>query len=127
VTSRPAPARIAVAAALDVATILIFVAIGREEHDDGTPATPYLEVAAPFLIGLVVAWAAMRVWQRPLEWRTGLAVWAITVLLGMILRRTLFDDGTALAFVIVASAFLGVTIVGWRFLASLIERDATRP
>ena len=33
---------------------------------------------------------------------------------GLLLRRTVWDRGTAVAFVIVATAFLGVVIVGWR-------------
>ena len=110
--------RIVPAAMLDVASIVIFVALGREEHDDVEEASSFFEVLAPFAIALVVAWATTRAWRRPFAWQTGVEVWAITVLLGMALRRMLFDDGTAFAFILVTSAFLGVTIIGWRLLAS---------
>jgi hypothetical protein len=33
----------------------------------------------------------------------------------MVLRRFVFDRGTALAFIIVASAFTLLFLVGWRF------------
>jgi hypothetical protein len=124
VRSGPSSRPLAVAAALDVGAVALFVAIGREEHDDGTPATPYFEVAAPFLIALLVGWVVLRAWRQPASLRTGVGVWMITVALGMIVRRTVFDDGTALAFVIVATLFLGVTIVGWRLLATRIESGA---
>ena len=47
---------------------------------------------------------------------TGLTIWPITVLVGMIVRNLVFDRGTATSFVIVATIFLGVTLVGWRAL-----------
>ena len=44
----------------------------------------------------------------------------------MLLRRTLWDRGTALAFVVVATAFLGAVIVGWRAVHGLIGRPRWR-
>jgi hypothetical protein len=38
--------------------------------------------------------------------------------MGMVLRNLVFDRGTAPAFVIVATAFLGATMLGWRRLAT---------
>jgi uncharacterized membrane protein required for colicin V production len=43
----------------------------------------------------------------------------------MLLRNLLFDDGTATAFVIVATLFLGVFIVGWRLAFAAIDRRRT--
>jgi hypothetical protein len=75
------------------------------------------ETAAPFLIALAVSWMAWRVWNQPSTAGTGVRVWLTTVVLGMLLRRLVFDDGTATSFVIVATAFLGVFLVGWRGIA----------
>jgi hypothetical protein len=40
-----------------------------------------------------------------------------TIVLGMLLRNIVFDDGTATAFIIVATVFLGTLLNGWRLLA----------
>ena len=42
----------------------------------------------------------------------------------MVLRRTLFDRGTAFSFIVVASVFTGVLLIGWRLVASRITRDS---
>jgi FtsH-binding integral membrane protein len=103
--------------ALDVVSVLLFVVIGRRQHDEGSTLGGIAKTALPFLIALLVGWAVSRAWKRPFEGPTGLNVWLITVALGLVLRRTVFDRGTATAFVIVATVFLGVTLLGWRFLA----------
>jgi hypothetical protein len=115
--------RVAIAVALDVASIVVFVAIGRQEHDDdGNGGDNVLEIAAPFLIGLVAGWLVARAWRDPWSLRTGLVVWPVTVVVGMLLRRLVWDDGTALAFVIVASAFTALCLLGWRAIARLWSR-----
>jgi predicted nicotinamide N-methyase len=38
--------------------------------------------------------------------------------MGMVLRNLVFDLGTAPAFVVVATLFLGATMLGWRRLAA---------
>ena len=114
--------RIATAVGLDVFVVILFVAIGRREHEQSSAFTDVLETGAPFLIGLAVAWLVTRAWRRPTTLPIGLAVWPITVLVGMIVRRTLFDRGTATAFVIVATLFLGAGLVAWRAGWRLIER-----
>jgi hypothetical protein len=43
----------------------------------------------------------------------------------MLLRRFVFDDGTALSFLLVAAAFLMLSMVGWRMIALTIERRAS--
>jgi hypothetical protein len=117
--------RTPLAAALDTASVVLFVAIGRREHEQDSAISGLVSTAAPFLIALVVAWLVLRVWRRPTDWRIGVGVWAIVVTAGMVLRRAAFDDGTALSFVIVASCFLASTLIGWRLLAGL--RDRARP
>jgi hypothetical protein len=108
------------AAALDAAAVVVFVAVGRRNHDEGSALGGIVETAAPFLIGLAVAWLTTRAWKRPASLLTGLAVWPITVLVGMVVRRTVFDEGTATSFVIVATLFLGACFLGWR-----VARSAT--
>jgi hypothetical protein len=114
--------RLELAIGLDVFVVVLFVAIGRRTHDEGSAFAGVIKTALPFLLGLGAAWVAVRAWRRPTAVLTGLAIWPLTVLIGMILRRTAFDSGTATAFVVVATLFLGAGLVGWRWVAGLLRR-----
>ncbi len=118
------PQRAPWAAALDAASVVLFVAIGRRNHDEDPGIAGLVETAAPFLIGLAVSWIAISAWNRPTTLGTGIGVWLGTVAFGMALRRLAFDEGIALSFVIVATAFLGLFLVGWRALVALRDRRA---
>jgi hypothetical protein len=50
--------RVRIAVALDIAVIVVFVAIGRRNHDEGSGFGEVLRIAAPFLIGLAAGWIA---------------------------------------------------------------------
>ncbi len=117
--------RLPVAIGLDVFFVVLFSALGRRTHDEGGAFVDVIETAAPFLIGLAIAWVLLRVWRRPTAVPIGLAVWPITLLVGMIVRRTVFDRGTATAFVVVATLFIGACLVGWRLALSAWERRQT--
>ena len=104
-------------AVADVLCIVIFVAIGRKNHDEGEAAVGIFRVAAPFLIAAAAGWLATQAWKKPLELRTGVIIWLTTIILGMVLRHFVFDDGTATAFIIVATVFLCAFLNGWRALA----------
>jgi len=105
------------AGAADVICVLAFVLAGRRSHDEGSGLGAVLEVAAPFLVALAVGWLVARAWRRPAELRTGVTVWIVTVVVGMVLRRAVFDCGTAVSFVVVATIVLGALLVGWRAAA----------
>jgi hypothetical protein len=106
------------AAAADIVAILVFVAIGRRSHDEGDTIGGILTVAAPFLIALAVGWVIARAWTHPTRVASGFVIWPITVALGMVLRNLVFDRGTALPFVIVATCVTGVFLVGWRMVVN---------
>ncbi len=114
---------VAIAAGLDAFAVLVFVVIGRRNHQQGNALDATVETALPFLLGLAVAWAATRAWRRPTTLLTAVAIWPVTVLVGMLLRRWLFDGGTAASFVVVATLFLGTCFVGWRALYRMRERS----
>lgn len=118
--------RLGVAVGLDTFTVVLFVAIGRRNHDESDAVVALIETAAPFLIGLATAWVVVRAWRRPTRVVTGLAIWPVTVLVGMVVRNLVFDDGTAAPFVVVATVFLGACLVGWRLAAGAIERRRVR-
>jgi len=114
--------RVAIAAVADIVSILVFVAIGRRNHDEGETVDAIFTVAAPFLIGLVVGWIVARAWTRPMQVDAALIIWPITVAVGMVLRNLVFDRGTALPFIIVATIVTGVFLVGWRLVAARLSR-----
>jgi hypothetical protein len=118
--------RLAIAVGLDVFVVVLFVAIGRRNHHEGSAFVEVIETALPFLIGLATGWAIARGWKRPMSLLTGLVVWPTTLLVGMIVRNLVFDRGTATSFVIVATLFLGAGVMGWRIAAAqLIRRQRT--
>lgn len=108
--------RVAIAAALDVAAIVLFVVIGRRSHDEGgSVVVEAAKVAAPFLLALALGWVIARAWAAPFApIPTGIVVWLVTIVAGLLLRRFVFDGGTALPFIIVASLFTLLLLVGWR-------------
>lgn len=106
------PARIAG----DLVLILVFAVIGRASHGEALSVGGVLLTAWPFLlaglIGSVLACAVLR-----LGWlRQGLLVWAITVVVGMLLRG-ITGGGLAMGFLIVATIVLAVFLIGWRMIA----------
>jgi branched-subunit amino acid permease len=111
---------------LDAVAVLVFTVLGRRTHEEALGLTGVLEVAAPFLLAMVAGWLVSRAWRRPAWLGTGVVVWAVTVALGMLLRRTLFDRGTALSFVIVATLFLAAAMLGWRLVATAVTARTTR-
>lgn len=109
--------RVETAVGVDIFIVVLFVAIGRRNHDENPGISGLVDTAAPFVIGLGLAWLVAQVWKQPIALRTGLVIWILTVAVGMVCRQLFFDEGTAASFVIVASVFLGTFINGWRALA----------
>ncbi|HZI45958.1 MAG TPA: DUF3054 domain-containing protein [Ilumatobacter sp.] len=116
----------AYALGLDVLSVMVFVVIGRRSHDEGSAVTGVFETAAPFLIGVGVAWLIVRGWRWPLAILTGLVIWPITLLVGMMCRNLIFGRDTPASFVIVATIFLGLCFVGWRTAARALTRRRQR-
>jgi Protein of unknown function (DUF3054) len=110
--------RAVIAALADIAAIVVFVAIGRRNHDEGEAVDGIITVAAPFLIALVAGWVVARAWARPMQVEAAFIIWPVTVALGMVLRNVVFDRGTALPFIIVATLVTGVFLVGWRMVVA---------
>lgn len=111
--------------ALDAVLVVAFAATGRATHD-GDVWSGLAVTAWPFLAALVAGWLVTRAWRAPsAPVRVGIGVWLTTVVGGMLLRA-LSGQGTAIAFVVVATATLFVALVGWRFVAALVRRSRTR-
>lgn len=94
--------------------VLVFVVIGRAAHARGVTVGGVASTAWPFLVGLGVGWALVAARRaEPLGVVAGVVACLATVVVGMVLR-VLAGQGTAAAFVLVALAFLGAGMVGWR-------------
>ncbi len=118
------PRAIAVALLLDIALVVAFAALGRASHDSDVFGGLW-QTAWPFLLGLALGWLVTLAWRAPLApVRTGLGIWAATVIGGMLLRAA-SGQGTAPAFIIVATLTLLVLLVGWRVIAALVARRRT--
>lgn len=106
----------------DAALVLLFAGLGRSSHARDATVLGLFETAWPFLAGLAITWVSARISRRPLAVvKSGIPVWLGSVAIGMILRA-LTGQGTALAFVIVATVTLGVFLLGWRALVALFGR-----
>lgn len=108
---------------LDAVAVVVFVAVGRDEHQQTSTIGDILTVAAPFLIGL--GGGAALAWWRTRDLRSfpaGLIIVVTTLVVGMVLRRTVWDRGTALAFVLVTAGFLTVCLLGWRLIGRTFRR-----
>ena len=108
--------------AFDALCVLLMVVIGTRNHDTDTGIIGILFVAAPFWIALSLAHLAPLLQRKNRKDPNTYVVWGYTVVMGMLLRNLVFDRGTAVAFVIVATIFLGITMFGWR---ALLARRAT--
>ena len=125
---------------LDIASVVIFVVIGRASHVKGESLAGIASTSWPFLCGLAAGWAlslAGRMRHRPAKsvvdyaidvmpwpvavWPAGVVVWVCTVGFGMVLR-VVSGQGTAAAFIVVALVFLGLFLLGWRLAARLVTR-----
>ena len=111
--------------AIDAALVVLFVFIGTRNHDTNEDAAGVAATAAPFLIGLLVGWLGARAWRSPNAVSSGIAVWISTVVVGMLLRRFVWDDGTAGAFILVASIFNALTLICWRLVRENIVSRRT--
>ena len=134
--TRPSPAtpaarpssrrRAAAAVALDAGCVLVFVAIGRASHHHGESLSGLASTAWPFLAGLAAGLLVTRGWRRPAAIvPAGLGAWLGAVVIGMLLR-VLAGQGTAVAFVGVALAFLGLFLLGWRAAAAAYQATLAR-
>jgi peptidoglycan/LPS O-acetylase OafA/YrhL len=110
----------AAAAALDLGAVALFVVIGRASHHHGESPAGIASTAWPFVAGLVAGWLVVAR-RSPATMPAGAVVCAATVAVGMVLR-VVAGQGTAAAFVAVATGFLGAVMLGGRFLLRRVRR-----
>lgn len=108
---------------IDLILVAVFATIGRASHQESLAPSGIFHTAWPFMTALLVAWAVMLLRKRPTATLgAGVFVWLVTVVGGMFLRRWA-GDGTATAFIIVATIVLAVFLVGWRLIWTKVRRS----
>ena len=113
--------RIWPALAADVICILVFAIVGRSSHAETTDLAGVLSTAWPFLAGYALGLTLARSWRHPVARPSALILWASTVVVGMAFR-VLTGAGVQLSFVVVTALVLGLLLLGWRGLWSLVQR-----
>lgn len=108
--------------AIDLLLVAVFAVIGRLSHYGSLTPGGWWETAWPFLAGTLLARLALRLLHRHGgAVASGLVVWLGTLVVGMLLRQV-SGQGTAPAFVIVATLTLGLLLVVPRVVARLSAR-----
>jgi hypothetical protein len=115
-------AAVRAAVAADLAAVLIFVALGRTSHREGGAVAGFVTTAWPFLAGCVAGWLLILLARRggrvsaDRSMTAGTVVLAATVAMGMTLRRLFTGGGTPVSFLVVATTFLALFLLGWRLV-----------
>ncbi|WP_043673614.1 DUF3054 domain-containing protein [Clavibacter michiganensis] len=114
------------AGVLDAALVVVFVLIGRASHGEDLAPSGVLGTAWPFLAGGLVGWIVARAWRAPSHVvPTGLIVWGVTVVVGMVLRA-LTGEGVVVPFLITTAIILAILMLGWRAISALVVRRRAR-
>jgi hypothetical protein len=113
-----------VAPALDAVCLIVFVAIGREQHDlNSTGVGWYLTVLWPLALGFAVGALATRLYTHSERWGLRLVgTVAIAAILDALLRGTFTDRGYLSVFTIVLFLFNCLTTFGWRLIWLTVAR-----
>ncbi len=96
---------------IDLLLVGVFAVIGRLSHYGTLTIGGWWTTAWPFLVGTLLAWAVLRSTRRaPAAITSGVVVWLGALVAGMVLRQV-SGQGTATAFVVVATLVLGALLV----------------
>lgn len=106
----------------DVVLVIVFAAIGRGTHQESNAVLGALDTAWPFLVGLAIGWViCLAAKLDPMRaWPSGTVLAVAAVVVGMLLRWAT-GEGTAVAFIMVATGFNLATLMGWRALAQVTQ------
>ena len=109
--------------AADLLCVLVFVVVGKIDHETGTAVAAVAGTAWPFLVGLAVGWLVLLAGRRePSSIGSGVLLWLATLVVGMVIRG--LGDGRVphWSFMIVAGVVTGVFLVGWRAVRAMLVR-----
>lgn len=106
----------------DVAVLLLFAAIGRQNHGESNPLSAIIGTALPFIIAWsLVGWVAKQIQPRPRWqwiWQSALAN-IVACALGLGLRALWLQRGIPLSFALVALAVTTLFLIVVRIAYSV--------
>lgn len=113
---------------IDAVLVVGFATFGRGAHSEGFGVAQVWGTSWPFLVGLVAGWVLVLATRRaPTAVSSGVALWLVTLVGGMVIRG--LGDGRVphWSFMIVAAIATGVFLVGWRAIrAAVVRRRSSR-
>ncbi len=109
---------------LDAACLVVFVAIGREQHSlDSTGVTWFLTVLWPLAAGWAVGALVTKLYTRGERWGLRLAgTVVIAAVLDAVLRGTFTGRGYISVFTVVLFVFLSLITFAWRLVWLSVAR-----
>lgn len=108
---------------IDAALITIFAGLGIASHNGSLDPMSIARVALPFLLPYLLLAATIKPTRLIHNiFPAGVGLWLVTVVLGPILRAALFDDTSAVAFMLVTAGVLALFLLGRRSISTLITR-----
>lgn len=110
---------------IDLVLVVVFCVIGRLSHAEGIfgDLAGLLGTIWPFVAALLIAHVVLMIRRvRRERMLPGLSIWAVTVVLGLVLRAV-SGQGTALPFIIVTTLMLALFLLGWRAVLALVRRS----
>ena len=115
--------RKAALAAGDVVSLVIFTVIGLIHHEGGVTLGALLEVVLPIVAVGAVAARIFGTYRRP-GLATLLPTWLVSVPVGLLIRKALFDTPdtwhSTAVFLGVAMAFTLLFLLAWRLVARFV-------
>ena len=85
-----------------------------------------VRIVGGFVVANLVGWIVARAWRSPSRVvPTGLLVWGVTLVVGMVLRA-LSGEGVVIPFVITTAIILALLMLGWRAISALVVRRRAR-
>lgn len=109
--------------AADLVCVLVFAMAGKASHEASRSDWVVLAIVWPYALSVALVHAALLAGGRPPRrvWPEGVAVLAVTFLLGTRLR-VMSGRGIAAGFLAVTAVFLALTMPGWRTILLLATR-----
>lgn len=108
---------------IDSLLIVIFAVFGIASHSGSLEVASIARVAIPFLLPYLLL--AMTIKPTKLihnVFPIGVVLWISTVVVGPILRAAIFNDTSALPFILVSAGVLALFLLGRRGISTLVAR-----
>lgn len=112
---------------IDAVLVVVFATFGRGAHSEGLGVAQVWGTAWPFLVGLALGWVTLLAARRaPTSVGSGVILWLITLVIGMVIRG--LSDGRVphWSFMIVAGIAIALFLIGWRAIRALLTRRRAR-